>query len=38
MEVNAQTGEVIMRDYTEAEAAQRAKDLATVDENTSPLA
>ncbi len=27
-EVNAITGEVVTRDYTEAEAAQRAKDLA----------
>ena len=27
-EVNALTGEVVTRDYTEAEAAQRAKDLA----------
>ena len=27
LEVNAQTGEVITRDYTEAEAAQRAQDL-----------
>jgi len=26
-EVNAITGEVVTRDYTEAEAAQRAKDL-----------
>ena len=28
MELDAITGEVITRDYTEAEAAQRAKDLA----------
>jgi hypothetical protein len=27
-ELNAQTGEVILRDYTEAEAEQRTKDLA----------
>jgi hypothetical protein len=27
-EVNAITGEVVTRDYTEAEAAQRTKDLA----------
>ena len=27
-EVNAITGEAVTRDYTEAEAAQRAKDLA----------
>jgi hypothetical protein len=27
-EVNAITGEVVTRDYTEAEAEQRAKDLA----------
>ena len=28
LEVNAQTGELVIRDYTEAEAEQRAKDLA----------
>jgi hypothetical protein len=28
MEVNARTGEVVTRDYTETEAKQRAKDLA----------
>lgn len=28
LELNAQTGETIERDYTEAEAEQRAKDLA----------
>ena len=28
MEVNAQTGEVVTRDYTEAEAKQRAQNLA----------
>jgi hypothetical protein len=28
MEINAQTGEVVTRDYTEAEAAQRAQYLA----------
>jgi hypothetical protein len=27
-ELNAQTSEVILRDYTEAEAEQRTKDLA----------
>jgi hypothetical protein len=27
-ELNAQTGEVTLRDYTEAEAEQRTKDLA----------
>ena len=27
-ELDAQTGEVILRDYTEAEAEQRTKDLA----------
>jgi hypothetical protein len=27
-ELDAQTGEVILRDYTKAEAEQRAKDLA----------
>jgi hypothetical protein len=28
LELDAQTGEVILRDYTEAEAEQRIKDLA----------
>jgi hypothetical protein len=28
LEIDAQTGEVITRDYTEAEAKQRAQDLA----------
>lgn len=28
LELDAQTGEVILRDYTEAEAEQRTKDLA----------
>jgi hypothetical protein len=30
-ELDAQTGEVILRDYTEAEAEQRTKDLAKHD-------
>jgi hypothetical protein len=28
LELDAQTGEVILRDYTEAEAEERTKDLA----------
>jgi hypothetical protein len=37
MELDAITGEVITRDYTEAEAAQRAKDLAKYADQAASL-
>jgi hypothetical protein len=38
MELDAITGEVITRDYTETEAAQRAKDLAKYADQAAALA